>query len=116
MCDAGYVYLDVRTNEEVAQGAPVDCVNVPAFARTDDGMMPMASTFMKLVGVNFPDKDVKIVVGCASGNVSFSFPFTSECLLARCHRLPVSAHSAQTTTAFQERLRLACRGWVYKRA
>ena len=59
----------------------MDCVNVPAFARTDDGMMPMASTFMKLVGVNFPDKDVKIVVGCASGNVSFSILAMSKSLL-----------------------------------
>lgn len=49
LVDGGHVYLDVRTDDEVSQGAPVDCVNVPAFARTDDGMMPMSSTFLKLV-------------------------------------------------------------------
>jgi hypothetical protein len=27
----------VRGKDEVAQGAPVDCVNVAAFSRTDDG-------------------------------------------------------------------------------
>lgn len=51
LVDGGHVYLDVRTDDEVSQGAPVDCVNVPAFARTDDGMMPMSSTFLKLVSV-----------------------------------------------------------------
>ena len=27
-------------------------------------MLPMSSTFMKLVDITFPDKDAKIVVGC----------------------------------------------------
>ena len=39
-------------------------VNVPAFAKTDMGMLPMSSTFNKLVGITFPDKQTKLVVGC----------------------------------------------------
>ena len=69
----GYVYLDVRTDEEFAAGSPEGSVNVPAFAKTDDGMFPMSSVFLKLVGINFPDKEnVKIVVGCQAGNRSKS--------------------------------------------
>lgn len=81
LVDGGFVYLDVRTNDEVSQGAPVDCVNVPAFARTDDGMMPMQSTFMKLVSESFPDKDVKMVVGCASGRVSLRHKIPNASIL-----------------------------------
>ena len=77
----GYVYLDVRTNEENAAGTPAGAVNVPSHAKTDDGMLPMSSvsvparsvlrcdrswlceqyltkmcpqTFLKLVAINFP--------------------------------------------------------------
>ena len=39
-------------------------MNVPAFAKTDMGMLPMSSTFNKLVGITFPDKQTKLVVGC----------------------------------------------------
>jgi len=71
----GYVYLDVRTNEENAAGTPAGAVNVPSHAKTDDGMLPMSSTFLKLVAINFPDKDVKLVVGCQAGNRSKSACF-----------------------------------------
>jgi len=68
MCKSGeYVYLDVRTSEEFQAASPEGSVNVPAFAKTDDGMLPMSSTFLKLVSINYPDKEVKIVVGCQSG-------------------------------------------------
>jgi len=72
----GYKYLDVRCKDEVDQGAPYDsenkaeAVNVPAFARNDDELMPLSDTFLQLVAENFPDKEAKIVVGCATGSRS----------------------------------------------
>ena len=83
----GYVYLDVRTNEENAAGTPAGAVNVPSHAKTDDGMLPMSSvsvptrsvlrcdrswpceqyltnmspqTFLKLVAINFPGESSAI--------------------------------------------------------
>ncbi|EKX51964.1 hypothetical protein GUITHDRAFT_102576 [Guillardia theta CCMP2712] len=71
LCDSeGFTYVDVRTNEEFARGHPTDAINIPAFAITGDGPMPMSSTFLKLIQTNFPNKDEKLVIGCQAGNRS----------------------------------------------
>lgn len=68
----GYTYVDVRTPDEYAQGAPVDCVNVQAFSRNADGgdIEPESEVFLKLMAQKFSDKTSKLLLGCASGTRS----------------------------------------------
>ena len=65
---AGYTYLDVRTEEEFAEGRPAGAVNVP-FAIMLGGAMTPNPDFVSAVSSLFP-KDAKLVLGCRSGGRS----------------------------------------------
>ncbi len=64
----GYTYLDVRTEEEFAEGRPAGAVNI-AFAVMRDGSMVPNPDFIAQVSAAFA-KDAKLVVGCRSGGRS----------------------------------------------
>ena len=57
--DAGYAYVDVRTQAEFAEGHPAGAVNVPLALADFVGAMRARFAL-----------DAKIVVGCRSGNRS----------------------------------------------
>ncbi len=61
---AGYVYVDVRTEAEFAEGHPAGSYNVPG----PGGVAPNAD-FVRVMNQLFP-RDAKIVVGCRSGGRS----------------------------------------------
>lgn len=65
MREEGYVYIDVRTGDEVDAGHPEGAYNVPVRVRTDLGMEPNAD-FVAIVGAAF-GKDEKLIVGCKAG-------------------------------------------------
>ncbi len=64
----GYVYLDVRTEEEFAEGHPLGAWNIPYAFAGKNGMSPNGD-FLSVVSKHFP-KDAKLVLGCRSGNRS----------------------------------------------
>jgi rhodanese-related sulfurtransferase len=64
----GWTYLDVRTEEEFADGHPAGAFNVP-LARIVAGSMAPNPDFVRVVEKAF-GKDAKIVVGCKSGGRS----------------------------------------------
>lgn len=64
----GWVYLDVRTQQEFAQGHPEGAVNVPVFFAAPGGMEPnpdFVATVRKLWPTETP-----LLVGCRSGQRS----------------------------------------------
>jgi rhodanese-related sulfurtransferase len=64
--DASVVYIDVRTEQEFANGHPQGAVNIPvAFPDPARGMV-MNQNFVRIVQANFP-QDKKIIVGCQAG-------------------------------------------------
>lgn len=67
LLQAGYVYIDVRTEPEFADGHPVTAVNVPiGFPDPATQQMRMNPQFLEVVTAHF-GRDAKIVVGCRSG-------------------------------------------------
>jgi rhodanese-related sulfurtransferase len=64
----GYVYVDVRTEEEFAQGHPDGAYNVPILLAGAGGMNPNPD-FAKVVAASFPAA-AKLVVGCKAGGRS----------------------------------------------
>lgn len=64
----GYVYLDVRSVPEFEAEHPTGAFNVPLMNQGPAGMTPNGE-FVAVMGKTFP-KDVKLVVGCKSGNRS----------------------------------------------
>ncbi|MGD8863253.1 MAG: rhodanese-like domain-containing protein [Myxococcales bacterium] len=68
MRDEGYVYLDVRTPEEFAQGHPARAYNIPIMVPAAHGMVEYAD-FITVARAAF-EPETKIVVGCRSGNRS----------------------------------------------
>ena len=64
----GYTYVDVRTEEEFAQGHPEGALNVPIMVAGGMGMAPNPD-FPKVMAASFA-KDAKIVVGCKAGGRS----------------------------------------------
>ncbi len=65
MQDEGYVYLDVRTEGEFAQGHPKGAYNIPIKFAAPQGMQDNPR-FLEQVGSAF-DKQQKVIVGCKSG-------------------------------------------------
>jgi rhodanese-related sulfurtransferase len=65
---AGWIYLDVRSIPEFAQGHPAGAANVPLLHAQGGRMAPNVD-FQKVVEANFP-RDAKLVVGCQSGGRS----------------------------------------------
>lgn len=68
LVDAGYVYVDVRSEPEFLAGHPKGALNVPLLHMTSAGMTPNPE-FMSVMTASFP-KDAKIVLGCRSGGRS----------------------------------------------
>jgi rhodanese-related sulfurtransferase len=65
MREHGYVYIDVRTEDEVDAGHPTGAFHVPVRLRTDLGMEPNGD-FVAVVSAVF-EKDSKLIVGCKAG-------------------------------------------------
>ena len=59
MIDEGYVYVDVRTPEEFAEGRPEGAVNVP-----------LGEDFVARISEHF-ETSARIIVGCKAGGRSF---------------------------------------------
>jgi rhodanese-related sulfurtransferase len=70
IAEQGYVYLDVRTEEEFAQGHPAGAYNVPLMLRTAQGMQENPR-FVEIVSAAFA-KDSKLVLGCKAGTRSLA--------------------------------------------
>ena len=68
LVDAGYTYVDVRSEPEFEEVRPASSVNVPLMHRGPGGMTPNPD-FLAVMTKAFP-KDAKIVVGCKGGNRS----------------------------------------------
>ncbi|HHO51487.1 MAG TPA: rhodanese-like domain-containing protein [Deltaproteobacteria bacterium] len=64
----GWRYIDVRTEQEFAQGHPEGAVNVPIFFMGPAGMQPNPG-FLSVVQRLFPT-DTPLLVGCRSGGRS----------------------------------------------
>src|SRR5713101_6832949 len=67
--DPGAVYLDVRTENEFAQGHPADAINIPVVFIKGPGQMEPNEEFLAVVEATLP-KNRKLVVGCGSGGRS----------------------------------------------
>jgi rhodanese-related sulfurtransferase len=65
IANEGYVYLDVRTEAEFAQGHPAGAYNVPIKLAAPQGMQDNPR-FLEVVHGAF-DKQQKLVVGCKAG-------------------------------------------------
>jgi len=66
--DEGYIYLDVRSSVEFAQGRAPGAVNVPILEQGPMGMAPNPS-FLADCEEQFP-KDAKIITACLRGGRS----------------------------------------------
>jgi len=63
----GHRYIDVRTEEEFAQGHPATAINIPIAAPDPaTGQMAINADFLSVVEAHFT-KDAAIIVGCQSG-------------------------------------------------
>lgn len=65
---SGWTYVDVRTEEEFAEGHATGAVNVPVAVTAGGSMVPNPD-FLSVMEKAF-GKDAKLVVGCKSGNRS----------------------------------------------
>ena len=63
------VYLDVRTEEEFAQGHPAGAINIPVIFMGGPGQPRPNSDFLAVAQKNLP-KGKKLVVGCLAGGRS----------------------------------------------
>jgi rhodanese-related sulfurtransferase len=64
----GYVYVDVRTEQEFAAGHPTGAYNVPFMLAAGGGMQPNPK-FLEVMAKRFP-KNAKLLVGCKAGGRS----------------------------------------------
>lgn len=62
----GAIYLDVRTENEFAQGHPAGAINIPVVFIKGPGQMQLNDDFLPVVEKVLP-KGAKLVVGCLSG-------------------------------------------------
>lgn len=67
--EGGHVYVDVRTEEEFAQGHPEGSVNVPVFERDAAGRMAPNPEFMAVMQALYAH-DAPLLLGCAMGGRS----------------------------------------------
>jgi rhodanese-related sulfurtransferase len=65
----GYVYLDVRSTSEFARGHAQGAVNAPLLETDPAGGLAPNPDFLAVCMANFA-KDMRLVVGCASGGRS----------------------------------------------
>jgi len=68
LVDAGWLYLDVRSEPEFASGHPEGAANVPYAHAGPRGMQPNPD-FLAVVEALYP-KDHKLILGCQSGGRS----------------------------------------------
>jgi rhodanese-related sulfurtransferase len=68
MRDEGYVYVDVRTEEEFVDGHPEGAFNIPSMIEGANGLEENRE-FLQVMGTAF-SKDTPIVIGCKKGNRS----------------------------------------------
>lgn len=64
----GWVYLDVRTQQEFLEGHPPGAYNIPVAFKGPFGMAPNEE-FLSVVQRHFP-QDTRFVVGCKAGGRS----------------------------------------------
>jgi rhodanese-related sulfurtransferase len=64
----GYAYVDVRTEEEFADGHPEGALNVPILLAGAGGMTPNPD-FATVMAASFAH-DAKVIVGCKAGGRS----------------------------------------------
>ena len=62
---SGFVYVDVRTEAEFADGHPEGALNLPLMRIGEGGMMPN-NDFLTILSALFP-RDAKLILGCKSG-------------------------------------------------
>ena len=68
--EQGYRYIDVRTEQEFANGHPSGALNIPvAMPNPQTGQMALNADFVAVVSAHFA-KDAKLVVGCQAGGRS----------------------------------------------
>lgn len=65
MLEQGYVYVDVRTEEEFVQGHPEGAYNIPVMLRSAQGMVENPR-FVEVAAAAL-GRDAKLIVGCKSG-------------------------------------------------
>jgi rhodanese-related sulfurtransferase len=65
LCEEGYVYLDVRSEPEFADGHPAGAYNVPFLHKAATGLVPNED-FLAVMTARFP-REQALVVGCRSG-------------------------------------------------
>jgi rhodanese-related sulfurtransferase len=71
LMDQGWVYLDVRTEQEFRAGHPTGAVNVPFLVAGPPGLgMEPNPNFLTTVQARFA-KDAQLVCGCMAGGRSF---------------------------------------------
>ena len=68
MKTSGFVYVDVRTEAEFADGHPEGAVNLPLMRIGAGGMTPN-DDFLAVLTALFP-RDTKLILGCKSGGRS----------------------------------------------
>ncbi|MFZ5471674.1 MAG: rhodanese-like domain-containing protein [Myxococcota bacterium] len=68
LLDAGWTYLDVRSEPEFESGHPAGALNIPLLHLGASGMGPNPD-FVKVVEATVP-KNAKLVIGCQSGGRS----------------------------------------------
>ena len=67
LLQAGYRYVDVRTEKEFAAGHPLGAVNIPVvFPDPATGQMTVNPEFLPVVQAHF-HKEAALVVGCQAG-------------------------------------------------
>jgi len=69
LLEAGWIYLDVRSEPEFEQGHPKGALNIPLLKAGPGGMVPNPD-FLRVTRATLP-LGSKIVVGCQSGGRSF---------------------------------------------
>jgi len=69
MLEAGYTYLDVRSEGEFAAGHVEGAINVPILFMSPGGMTPNPD-FVAQVAAAIPDKECQLLLGCKSGKRS----------------------------------------------
>lgn len=65
MVQSGYLYLDVRTETEFAEGHPKGALNVPLAQQGEHGLVPNPDFVAQVT--SRVDPGALLVVGCASG-------------------------------------------------
>ncbi len=65
MRDEGFVYVDVRSEPELAGGVPSGAFHVPLLHMTDEGVADNRE-FLRVMQATFGVED-KLLIGCASG-------------------------------------------------